>query len=215
VRRSTKLEVSEVTQMNNEQELVHEFADPAEQWADIMEDDLAAMRHRRDDDGGEGGLASASPSAKVFAIVAEIVRHGVEHDYQDVLEHGVDGVLALYGIGGELAAGERELLREELLALGERVQTREMAMSAQREDSLLQGLRQRTWSPREEAAFRKAFIAALRAERGRKPLGAREGLGGLASRTGSASGEAASAARSLVVREPARVELLVAASQSD
>lgn len=146
--------------MNNEQQLVCEMSDPAEDWASLMEDDLAAERHRRPD--GEGGLASSSSSTRVAVIVAQVVRHGVEHDYQDVLELGVEGVLARYGIGVDLTEGETELLRSELLALGGEVQTREMALLAHAEAPLLHGLCQRTWSLREEALFRRVFLEDLR-----------------------------------------------------
>ena len=61
-------------------------------WADIMEDDFASQRHAKRASGED-----SSPSYKVYRMVQDILRRGISHDYQDVLEFGVEGVLAGYG----------------------------------------------------------------------------------------------------------------------
>jgi hypothetical protein len=115
--------------------------DPDEHWADLSEDDWRLL-HRNDD--GEGGAGAAaplsSPSPAIYSVVSHIVSRGVDFDYQDVLELGVDGVLDLYDVSADLTVEEREHLRDVLLSLGGRVQTREMARLALAEDPLLEVL---------------------------------------------------------------------------
>jgi hypothetical protein len=118
--------------------------DPNEHWADLAEDDWRLL-HRNDD--GEGGAGAAAPlstpSPAVYSIVSHIVSRGVNFDYQDVLELGVEGVLELYDVCADLTVEEREHLRDVLLSFGGRVQTREMARLALAEDSLLEGFQRK------------------------------------------------------------------------
>lgn len=106
-----------------EQRIVH---DPAEIWADIAEDDLACQRasqRKTERDTGE----RSSPSVKVYCIVNNILLRGISHDYQDVLEYGVEGVLAWYGWHVALSECERNSLGAWLLGIGGWYQTREVA----------------------------------------------------------------------------------------
>jgi len=89
----------------------------------------------------------------------------VVHDFQDVLEHGVDGVLARYSHGCALvlSASERALLKGLLLSVGGEAQTREMALlvESERPEARLNDVPVRRWSLREEEVFRKVQKAAL------------------------------------------------------
>jgi hypothetical protein len=162
--------------------------DPEEHWADLMEDDWRLL-HRNDD--GEGGAGAAAPlsgpNRAAYDTVSYIVSRGVDFDYQDVLELGVDGVLGLYDISADLSGEERHHLRDVLLSLGGRVQTREMARLSLAEDPLLEGLQQRTWPLRTEELHRKFSMQAFRNRQGREPVTPAEFLAGVRSRTTRAS----------------------------
>jgi len=169
---------------DSEQETV--VQDPEEHWADLAEDDWRLL-HRNDD--GEGGAGAAAPlsrpSRAVYDVTSHIVNRGVEFDYQDVLELGVGGVLGLYDISVDLTTEEREHLRDVLLSLGARVQTREMARLSLTEVPLLEGLRQRTWPLATEELHRKLSMQVLRSRQGREQLTPAEFLAGLGGRTGA------------------------------
>ena len=89
----------------------HEEIDGQEVWASIMEDDWAAQRQSRE----------------VAKTVRQIKRHGVEHDYQDVLEFEVGGVLSrFYGLSAPQTREAAEELHCVLLAMGGKRQTEEI-----------------------------------------------------------------------------------------
>ena len=125
--------------MKQETQVVFEQAKGA--WTDIAEDDLTQQRR------GPGGNGEhCAPSFKVFRIVEDIATRGAEHDYQDVLELGVQGVLAMYSLSSYLTKDEERLMRESLLEMGEQRQTSEMArFEVSCKDELLLGLRDRSW----------------------------------------------------------------------
>jgi hypothetical protein len=138
-----------------------QLVEPSEDaWVDICEDDLAEQR-KRDRGGGVRGEAPLQ-SIRVGRMVEYIRLFGVEFDYQDVLEHGIDWVLAKYGLHFCLSVGEQQLLWDALLELGEHCQTQEMLRVSDRDDYLLPQLKYRGFSLRGEAVFRRAFLAGLR-----------------------------------------------------
>lgn len=137
------------------QQLIEQAEDP---WVDLLEDDFAELRKRDRGGGGEAPLQSM----KVFRIVECINLSGVEFDYQDVLELGVQGVLAKFGIYCCLTEDEHLLLWDALAELGGHCQTQEMLRVSDRDDYLLPQIGYRTFSLRDEAAFRKAYLAGLR-----------------------------------------------------
>ncbi len=132
----------EVNKMKQEVEQL--VVDPEEHWANIMEDDNAFQRKL---DRGSGGGDLSSPDTKVFFVMQKILKNSVVHDYQDVIEFGVDGVLGMYGVSIDMNERERQSLREWLVRLGERVQTREMSRLAfNKVDSLLSDATRQCWS---------------------------------------------------------------------
>ncbi len=140
--------------------------DPGEHWACIMEDDWA-LQHKED---REEDDSSSYPSARVFHVVEAVKRTGAWHDYQDVLELGVHGVLARYGMSVVLGKAEEGLLFDLLLDLGCRVQTREVARLAEEEPFVLRASG-KEWTVRDEELFRKVFLAGLRRKRERFGFG--------------------------------------------
>ena len=125
--------------MTQKEQAIIEQAENA--WTGITEDDLAQQRR------GPGGNGEHyAPSFKVFRIVEDIATCGAEHDYQDVLEFGVQGVLAMYGLSLYLTKDEEQLMRESLLEMGEQRQTSEVVrLATSCVDEPLRGLRDRSW----------------------------------------------------------------------
>jgi len=104
-------------------------------------------------------------SFRVYCIVEYVRLRGVDFDYQDVLEHGVVGILTEYGIVCLLSEGERVLLMDSLVELGMQRQTLELLRVAGLDDPALSQVksgRSGRFSLRDEAAFRRVFLAGLR-----------------------------------------------------
>jgi hypothetical protein len=137
-----------------------DFVATSEDGADVM------------DEGGSYGMedeecqvARGSTSAAVTATVTALIQQGTHHDYQDVIEFGVEGVLNTYGLGAGLTNAERDQLRVALLKLGGIFQTREVIRLLHEETNpILDQIRPHTWSLRMEGVLRKALLAELREE---------------------------------------------------
>lgn len=126
----------------------------------------------------EGACSSSSPflvstfRPAFFNLVQRLdalLRIEVLHDFQDVLEFGVEAVLNRYDLRllWVLSVSERAVLRSFLLGVGGRAQTAEMARIVV-SDSLGGALRdvpEMKWSIKAEELFRKVFFAELRARR--------------------------------------------------
>jgi hypothetical protein len=160
----------------SEQAIVSGFVDDGvgDFLADVSEDDWKA-RYR---DNNGGGNASSFLSFVRSPLVGELVQHillcSVGLDYADVLvEEKVEDVLKTFFLSPIMCEQERKELRDALLWLGARNQTREMLrfspflvdgysadfakpMGKREEDAFL----------RHEELFRKVFFAGLRKRRG-------------------------------------------------
>jgi hypothetical protein len=100
-------------------------------------------------------------STECDRIRAEIMRHGVVHDYADVLALGVDEVLKMYNLGAP--AGEGDALFVGLCELGADRQTREIERLVP--SGCLDGMDAATPSPSQLENERKVLLGASREER--------------------------------------------------
>jgi len=97
-------------------QLLEEFS------ASLREDEFAEERHLQRKSGED-----SSPSTRVYNIVNYILINGIHHDYQDVLEFGVQGILGQYNIYQALTRWEQASLWKFLLGIGGWKQTQEIA----------------------------------------------------------------------------------------
>ena len=112
-----------------------QIEDPEEYLASLLEDEMAAVRHReRTDRDNGGGKPSQLVRMTANVVLGRIKSVGISHDYQDVLDVGVNGVLAFYGIALPLTAETEQVLRADLLVLGAKRQTQEMVRSSSSSD---------------------------------------------------------------------------------